>query len=88
MQLSLNSVTMAASALEPTPGSELKARATGGLSAAPVPPVTMSTQRLRDEDYRDYSSTDASPEESPSEGLNNFSSSGSYMRFGESNSTT
>ncbi|XP_060271916.1 proton-coupled amino acid transporter 1 isoform X2 [Ovis aries] len=48
----------------------------------------MSTQRLRDEDYRDYSSTDASPEESPSEGLNNFSSSGSYMRFGESNSTT
>uniref|UniRef100_A0A8B9WX08 Solute carrier family 36 member 1 n=1 Tax=Bos mutus grunniens TaxID=30521 RepID=A0A8B9WX08_BOSMU len=47
----------------------------------------MSTQRL-DEDYRDYSSTDASPEESPSEGLNNFSSSGSYMRFGESNSTT
>uniref|UniRef100_A0A8C6CXH1 Solute carrier family 36 member 1 n=1 Tax=Moschus moschiferus TaxID=68415 RepID=A0A8C6CXH1_MOSMO len=48
----------------------------------------MSTQRLRDEDYRDYSSTDASPEDSPSEGLNNFSSSGSYMRFGESNSTT
>lgn len=79
---------MAASALEPTPGLELKAQATGGLSAAPVPPVTMSTQRLRDEDYRDYSSTDASPEESPSEGLNNFSSSGSYMRFGESNSTT
>ena len=33
MQLSLSSVTMAASALEPTPGSELKARATGGLSA-------------------------------------------------------
>ena len=54
----------------------------------PVPPVTMSTQRLRDEDYRDYSSTDASPEDSPSEGLNNFPSSGSYMRFGESNSTT
>ena len=48
----------------------------------------MSTQRLRDEDYRDYSSTDASPEDSPSEGLNNFPSSGSYMRFGESNSTT
>ncbi|XP_014641644.1 PREDICTED: proton-coupled amino acid transporter 1 isoform X2 [Ceratotherium simum simum] len=48
----------------------------------------MSTQRLRNEDYHDYSSTDASPEESPSEGLNNFSSSGSYQRFGESNSTT
>ncbi|KAB1281811.1 Proton-coupled amino acid transporter 1 [Camelus dromedarius] len=48
----------------------------------------MSTQRLRNEDYRDYSSTDVSPEESPSETLNNFSSSGSYQRFGESNSTT
>ncbi|XP_059773523.1 proton-coupled amino acid transporter 1 isoform X3 [Balaenoptera ricei] len=48
----------------------------------------MSTQRLRNEDYRDYSSTDVSPEESPSEGLNNFSSSGSYQRFGESNGTT
>ncbi|XP_067588431.1 proton-coupled amino acid transporter 1 isoform X2 [Pseudorca crassidens] len=48
----------------------------------------MSTQRLRNEDYRDYSSTDVSPEESPSEGLNSFSSPGSYQRFGESNSTT
>ncbi|XP_070373281.1 proton-coupled amino acid transporter 1 isoform X2 [Equus asinus] len=48
----------------------------------------MSTQRLRNEDYHDYSSTDVSPDESPSEGLNNFSSSGSYQRFGESNSTT
>ncbi|CAK7304330.1 proton-coupled amino acid transporter 1 [Vulpes vulpes] len=48
----------------------------------------MSTQRLRNEDYHDYSSTDVSPEESPSEGLNNFSSPGSYQRFGESNSTT
>eukprot|EP00071_Canis_lupus_P039934 XP_022273491.1 proton-coupled amino acid transporter 1 isoform X3 [Canis lupus familiaris] len=50
--------------------------------------ATMSTQRLRNEDYHDYSSTDVSPEESPSEGLNNFSSPGSYQRFGESNSTT
>ncbi|XP_036095896.1 proton-coupled amino acid transporter 1 isoform X2 [Molossus molossus] len=48
----------------------------------------MSTQRLRNEDYPDYSSTDVSPDESPSEGLNNFSSSGSYQRFGESSSTT
>ncbi|XP_062941474.1 proton-coupled amino acid transporter 1 isoform X2 [Cynocephalus volans] len=47
----------------------------------------MSTQRLRNEDYQDYSSTDASPEESSSEGLSNFSPS-SYQRFGESNSTT
>ncbi|XP_037657563.1 proton-coupled amino acid transporter 1 isoform X2 [Choloepus didactylus] len=47
----------------------------------------MSTQRLRNEDYHDYSSTDVSPEESPSEGLSNFSP-GSYQRFGESNSTT
>ncbi|XP_048189853.1 proton-coupled amino acid transporter 1 [Perognathus longimembris pacificus] len=47
----------------------------------------MSTQRLRNEDYHDYSSTDVSPEESPSEGLSNFSS-GSYQRFGERNSTT
>uniref|UniRef100_A0A2K5M9Y6 Solute carrier family 36 member 1 n=1 Tax=Cercocebus atys TaxID=9531 RepID=A0A2K5M9Y6_CERAT len=48
----------------------------------------MSTQRLRNEDYHDYSSTDVSPEESPSEGLNNLSSPGSYQRFGQSNSTT
>ncbi|XP_021490255.1 proton-coupled amino acid transporter 1 isoform X1 [Meriones unguiculatus] len=47
----------------------------------------MSTQRLRDEDYHDYSSTDGSPEESPSEGLGGFSS-GSYQRLGENNSTT
>ncbi|KAK2506888.1 hypothetical protein MC885_019868 [Smutsia gigantea] len=79
---------MSASAPEPTPGLELKAPATGGLSADPVSPGTMSTQRLRNEDYHDYSSTDVSPEESPSEGLNNFSSSSSYQRFGESNSTT
>ncbi|VFV31699.1 proton-coupled amino acid [Lynx pardinus] len=79
---------MAAPAPEPTTGLELKAPASGGLSADPVPPATMSTQRLRNEDYNDYSSTDVSPEESPSEGLNNFSSPGSYQRFGESNSTT
>uniref|UniRef100_A0A2K6M3R1 Solute carrier family 36 member 1 n=1 Tax=Rhinopithecus bieti TaxID=61621 RepID=A0A2K6M3R1_RHIBE len=48
----------------------------------------MSTQRLRNEDYHDYSSTDVSPEDSPSEGLNNLSSPGSYQRFGQSNSTT
>ncbi|XP_016829640.3 proton-coupled amino acid transporter 1 isoform X1 [Cricetulus griseus] len=47
----------------------------------------MSTQRLRNEDYHDYSSTDVSPEESPSEGLGNFSP-GSYQRLGENNSTT
>ncbi|XP_063666910.1 proton-coupled amino acid transporter 1 isoform X1 [Pan troglodytes] len=50
--------------------------------------AAMSTQRLRNEDYHDYSSTDVSPEESPSEGLNNLSSPGSYQRFGQSNSTT
>uniref|UniRef100_A0A2K5QK55 Solute carrier family 36 member 1 n=1 Tax=Cebus imitator TaxID=2715852 RepID=A0A2K5QK55_CEBIM len=48
----------------------------------------MSTQRLRNEDYHDYSSTDVSPEESPSEGLSRLSSPGSYQRFGQSNSTT
>uniref|UniRef100_A0A8C3YC47 Solute carrier family 36 member 1 n=1 Tax=Catagonus wagneri TaxID=51154 RepID=A0A8C3YC47_9CETA len=48
----------------------------------------MSTQRLRNEDYRDYSATDVSPEESPSDTLNTFSSPGSYQRFGESSSTT
>ncbi|XP_005870567.2 PREDICTED: proton-coupled amino acid transporter 1 isoform X1 [Myotis brandtii] len=79
---------MAASAPEPTPGMELKTPATGGLSTDSVPTATMSTQRLRNEDYADYSSTDVSPDESPSEGLNNFSSSGSYQRFGESSSTT
>ncbi|XP_012860302.1 proton-coupled amino acid transporter 1 [Echinops telfairi] len=47
----------------------------------------MSTQRLRNEDYHDYSSTDVSPEETPSEGLSNFSP-GSYQRFGDSNGTT
>lgn len=79
---------MAVSAPEPTPSLELTAPAPGGLSTDPVSPATMSTQRLRNEDYPDYSSTDVSPEESPSEGLNNFSSSGSYQRFGESSSTT
>lgn len=66
---------MAASAPEPTQSLELTAPATGGLSTDSVSPATMSTQRLRNEDYPDYSSTDVSPEESPSEGLNNFSSS-------------
>ncbi|XP_007528829.1 proton-coupled amino acid transporter 1 [Erinaceus europaeus] len=48
----------------------------------------MSRQYLRSEDYQDYSSTDASPEESPADRPGTFSSSGSYQRFGESNSTT
>lgn len=78
---------MPASVSEPTPQLELQAPAAGDLSTASVPPATMSTQRLRDEDYHDYSSTDGSPEESPSEGLGGFSS-GSYQRLGESNSTT
>ncbi|OBS78983.1 hypothetical protein A6R68_18628 [Neotoma lepida] len=78
---------MPTSASKPTPHLEMKTPATGGLSAAPVPPATMSTQRLRNEDYHDYSSTDVSPEESPSEGLGNFSP-GSYQRLGENNSTT
>ncbi|XP_005376218.1 PREDICTED: proton-coupled amino acid transporter 1 isoform X1 [Chinchilla lanigera] len=47
----------------------------------------MSTQRLRNEDYQDYSSTDVSPEESPSESLGNLPP-GAYQRLGESNSTT
>ncbi|XP_008850089.1 proton-coupled amino acid transporter 1 isoform X2 [Nannospalax galili] len=47
----------------------------------------MSTQRLRNEDYHDYSSTDVSPEDSPSEGLSNFAP-GSYQRFGDNNNTT
>lgn len=78
---------MATSAPEPTPDLELSSPPAGGLNADPVPAATMSTQRLRNEDYHDYSSTDVSPEDSPSEGLNNFSP-GSYQRFGESSSTT
>ncbi|XP_007473970.1 proton-coupled amino acid transporter 1 [Monodelphis domestica] len=48
----------------------------------------MSTQRLRNEDYNDYSSTEVSPTETPSNGLDNFSNSSSYQRFGEVNGTT
>ncbi|XP_053233026.1 proton-coupled amino acid transporter 1-like [Podarcis raffonei] len=48
----------------------------------------MSTRRLRSEDYNDYSSTEASPDGSPPEGLSNFSSPSSYQRFGEANGTT
>ncbi|ERE68870.1 proton-coupled amino acid transporter 1-like protein [Cricetulus griseus] len=77
---------MATSVSEPS-HLEMKAPVPGGLSTASVPPATMSTQRLRNEDYHDYSSTDVSPEESPSEGLGNFSP-GSYQRLGENNSTT
>lgn len=80
-------VTMSASVSEPTPQLELKAPSTGDLSTASVPPATMSTQRLRNEDYHDYSSTDVSPEESPSEGLGSFSP-GSYQRLGENSSMT
>lgn len=80
-------VTMATTVSEPTPHLEMKAPATGGLNATSVPTATMSTQRLRNEDYHDYSSTDVSPEETPSEGLGNFSP-GSYQRLGESNTTT
>ncbi|XP_037355610.1 proton-coupled amino acid transporter 1-like [Talpa occidentalis] len=48
----------------------------------------MSTQRLRSEGYHDYSSTEVSPEDSPSEGLSSVSSPGSYQRLGERNTTT
>lgn len=77
---------MAAPAPESTRGLELEAPAAAGDNAGPVPAAAMSTQRLRNEDYQDYSSTDASPEESPSESLGNFSP-GTYQRFGESNTT-
>uniref|UniRef100_A0A8C3FUF6 Solute carrier family 36 member 1 n=1 Tax=Chrysemys picta bellii TaxID=8478 RepID=A0A8C3FUF6_CHRPI len=48
----------------------------------------MSTRRLRSEDYNDYSSTEATPDGSPPEGINSFASPSSYQRFGESNGTT
>lgn len=48
----------------------------------------MSTQRLRRDDYQDYSSTDASPQETPSEELHGAASIGSYQRLGESQGTT
>ncbi|XP_051834703.1 proton-coupled amino acid transporter 1-like isoform X2 [Antechinus flavipes] len=48
----------------------------------------MSTQRLRNENYSGYSSTEVSPTESPSDGLDDFSGSSSYQRFGETNGTT
>lgn len=79
---------MTTPAPEPTIDMELKApTAASPNKGGPVSSATMSTQRLRNEDYHDYSSTDVSPEESPSDGLSNFSS-GSYQRFGEGNSTT
>lgn len=52
---------MTASTPEATLNMELKALAAGGLNAGPVSPAAMSTQRLRNEDYHDYSSTDVSP---------------------------
>ncbi|XP_060096273.1 proton-coupled amino acid transporter 1-like [Heteronotia binoei] len=48
----------------------------------------MSARRLRSEDYNDYSSTEASPQSSPPEGLSGFSSPSSYQRFGEADGTT
>ncbi|KAL7985834.1 hypothetical protein Chor_011000, partial [Crotalus horridus] len=50
--------------------------------------VTMSTKRLCNEDYNDYSSTDVTPDGSFPDGLNNISSPSSYQRFGETNGTT
>lgn len=52
------------------------------------PAVTMSTKRLCNEDYNDYSSTDGTPDGSFPDGLNNISSPSSYQRFGETDGTT
>ncbi|KAG8509300.1 Proton-coupled amino acid transporter 1, partial [Galemys pyrenaicus] len=79
---------MSSSAAQPAPGREPRAPAPGVVSAAPRPQDAMSTQRLRSEGYHDYSSTEASPEDSPSEGLSSVSSPGSYQRLGERNTTT
>ncbi|KYO37573.1 proton-coupled amino acid transporter 1 isoform B [Alligator mississippiensis] len=49
---------------------------------------TMSSRRLRSEDYNDYSSTDVTPEGSPSNGPNSCAGSSTYQRFGETNGTT
>ncbi|ETE68395.1 Proton-coupled amino acid transporter 1, partial [Ophiophagus hannah] len=48
----------------------------------------MSSKRLCNEDYNDYSSTDVTPDGSFPGGLNNISSPSSYQRFGETNGTT
>ncbi|KAG8128510.1 putative Proton-coupled amino acid transporter 1-like protein [Naja naja] len=48
----------------------------------------MSSKRLCNEDYNDYSSTDVTPDGSFPDGLNNISSPSSYQRFGETNGTT
>uniref|UniRef100_A0A8D0GI15 Solute carrier family 36 member 1 n=1 Tax=Sphenodon punctatus TaxID=8508 RepID=A0A8D0GI15_SPHPU len=48
----------------------------------------MSTRRLRSEGYSDYSSTEATPQGSPTEGLSTLASPSSYQRFGETNGTT
>ncbi|XP_074866017.1 proton-coupled amino acid transporter 1-like isoform X3 [Carettochelys insculpta] len=53
-----------------------------------VSTATMSTRRLRSEDYSDYSSTEPTPERSPPESINSFASPASYQRFGESDGTT
>lgn len=53
-----------------------------------VPIGTMSSRRLRSEDYNDYSSTDVTPEGSPSNGPNSCAGSSTYQRFGETNGTT
>uniref|UniRef100_A0A8C3Y657 Solute carrier family 36 member 1 n=2 Tax=Catharus ustulatus TaxID=91951 RepID=A0A8C3Y657_CATUS len=59
-----------------------------GTPNAAVPTGTMSTRRLRSEDYNDYSSTDVTPEGSPPDGMNGFAHPESYQRFGETNGTT
>ncbi|KAH0629854.1 hypothetical protein JD844_012282 [Phrynosoma platyrhinos] len=58
------------------------------VSNAVSPIATMSTKRLRSEEYNDYSSTEVTPDGSPPEGLSGFSGSSSYQRFGETNGTT
>lgn len=58
------------------------------VSTVASPAATMSARRLRSEDYNGYSSTDASPDGSPPEGLSGLSSPSSYQRFGEADGTT
>lgn len=61
---------------------------TPGVPDTAPSPGTMSTRRLRSEDYNDYSSTDVTPEGSPPGGINGFAHPESYQRFGETNGTT
>lgn len=75
-----------ADAKEPGPGA-MELGSPPAPDAAPSP-GTMSTRRLRSEDYNDYSSTDVTPEGSPPGGINGFAHPESYQRFGETNGTT